>query len=211
VNQRHPSALAEQREGEAPVRRGTEHRHVLDAAEPTKGKAPKLPVAHDVGSIKGAKARLLYSELIPSFRGHTRAMAGRVAGVTLSIPKQRRKTFLKLPTPVAHLLIHTQAGPEHNPLRVEQLGRPNPISDDGLLRKGPFRVASSARHRVIFRTQQSEILAGIYEASLVFASSVMPCQGFAVLRVAERALFLQFDARHFLQAISCFLPEARLC
>ena len=56
-----------------------------------------------------------------------------------------------------------------------------------------------------------QILAGIYEASLVFASSVMPCQGFAVLRVAERALFLQFDARHFLQAISCFLPEARLC
>ena len=158
VNQRQPSALAEQREGEAPIRRGTEHRPVLDAAEPTKGNATKLPVAHDVGIIKVARARLLYSVLIPSSRGHTLAMASLVAGVTLPLPKHRRKTFLKLSTPVAHLLILLQAGPEHNPVRVEQLGRPNPISDDGLLRKGPFRVASSARHRAIFRTQQSELL-----------------------------------------------------
>ena len=54
-----------------------------------------------------------------------------------------------------------------------------------------------------------QILAGIYEA--IRASTVMFFQGLAVLRVAEGAFFLQLDARRFLQVISCFLPEARLC
>ena len=68
-------------------------------------------------------------------------------------------------------------------------------SDDNIYISFPTRLA-------IRYTLQD--LAGILDVSLFLALSVMMTQSTAVIRVAERAIFLQRKARRFLLELSCF-------
>ena len=69
-------------------------------------------------------------------------------------------------------------------------------SDDNIYISFPTRLA-------IRYTLQD--LAGILDVSLYLALPVMLCrQGIAVIRAAERAIFLQLKARRFLLELSCF-------
>ena len=68
-------------------------------------------------------------------------------------------------------------------------------SDDNIYISFPTRLA-------IRYTLQD--LAGILDVSLFLALCVMMTQSTAVIRAAERAIFLQLKARRFLLELSCF-------